>query len=76
MACQPALQFLAVEPAERDSGQFDLETASMSQKAIEKYLAGVAQAHTFRHFIERADQHQTPEPRDDPGRLPVALEPG
>jgi len=51
VARQPVLQFLAVEPAERDGGQFDLEAATMPQKAIEKYLAGVAQAHAFWHFI-------------------------
>src|SRR5438552_1070961 len=75
MSLQPLPQFVAVEAAERDRRQFDLEAARMAQKAIDEDLAGVAQADPFRRLVQGAGQDDAPETVDGALRLTVALEP-
>ena len=75
VGAEPALQFVAVEFAEGNEGQFDLEAAAMAQEAVDKDLAGIAQADAVDFFIEGADEDKTPEPFDGPRCLTVAGEP-
>src|SRR6516165_9154523 len=72
---QPADQLIAIEPAQRHYGDFDLEAARMFHEALDKHLARVAQADPIRRFVEGANQHKAPEAIDDARRLVILCEP-
>src|SRR5207302_17668 len=74
-AVEPAAQLGAVEPAQGDGGQLDLEAAAVAQEGIDEDLAGVAQAGAFGHLVEGAGEDQAPEAVDGARGLAVAAEP-
>ncbi len=52
---QPADQLIAIEPAKRHHGDFDLEAARMFHETLDEHLARVAQADKVGRFVEGAD---------------------
>src|SRR5207248_9836605 len=75
MIPQPALQPRAVELAQGDQRQLQLESRPVAEEAVEEDLAGMPDVHLVETLVQGRDQDGSPEQVDGSEALAVAQEP-
>ena len=75
VVAQPFLQTRSVEVAERNQGQFHLETGPRAQEAVDEDLACMADVHLLEPLVEGGDQDGRPEQIDRPRALVMPAQP-
>src|SRR5260221_9153309 len=75
MLPQPGFQFTAVKTSQGNGGQLHLKAPAMVQEAVDKDLAGIAQADSVWHFIKSARQHKPPKAANSRWCLTMFLQP-
>ena len=72
---KPTVQFVSVETAKRDLGQFQLKATPVPQETVDEHLARVAQTDALGTLVQGAGEDDTPEALDSAWRLVIVFEP-